>query len=78
MGARAMLYIVEVPIGAESERFIYEMGQMRIWLDHKHCQPIAFRQLRGRLVYRVDFTEEAQAKDFAATFSGRLRSDSAT
>jgi hypothetical protein len=71
-----MLYVVEIPVSAESGRLIAEMGQMRTWLDHMHYQPIAFRQLRGRLACRVDFANEAEAKDFAKAFSGQLLSAS--
>lgn len=69
-----LLHIVEVPVSSQSEHFGEGMGQMRTWLDHMHYQPIAFRQLRGRLLCRVDFTDEAQAKGFAKAFSGRLLS----
>lgn len=67
-----MLYVVEVPIRAEPGHLVGEMGQMRTWLDHMRYQPIAFRQLRGGLACRVDFTNEAEATSFAKAFSGRL------
>ena len=69
-----MLHVVEVPVSSEPEHFAEVMGQMRAWLDHMHYEPTAFRQLRGGLLCRVDFTDEAQATGFAKAFSGRLLS----
>jgi hypothetical protein len=47
---------------------------MRTWLDHMDYRPIGFRQSRS--VCRVEFTEEPEARAFAAAFSGRVRSAS--
>jgi hypothetical protein len=72
-----MLCVVEIPIRAEAEHLIDEMDHMRTLLDHMHYQPVAFCQLHGRLVCRLDFTDEAQATRFATAFSGRLLDTSA-
>ena len=66
-----MLYIVEIPIDSDLTE---QMGQMRLWLDHLRCQPGAFRSssVGGKVVCRVEFLVEAEARAFAQTFGGRV------
>ena len=66
-----MLYIVEIPIDGDlTER----MGQMRTWLDHLRYQPGALRSSSagGKVVFRVEFMVEAEARAFAQAFGGRV------
>jgi hypothetical protein len=67
-----MLFTVEVRlIGDDLPSF---MGQMRTWLDHKHCEPDGFRCSKGSpaTAVRLDFKIEQEALDFADAFRGHL------
>ena len=70
-----MLYIVEIPVSGEPNSLLEQMSQMRTWLDHMQYQPMAFRQIPGKPMCRVDFIEEGQARSFAKAFSGQLLGD---
>ena len=67
------MFPVEIPIFDE-RRLVETMESMRTWLDHKRFEPAAFRYSygRSRLVFRIDFSAEAQAIDFAKAFSGEI------
>ena len=67
-----MLYIVEIPIGTEPKSLLEQMNQMRTWLDHMQYQPVGFRRIEGKAVCRVDFVDEAQARNFASAFAGQM------
>jgi hypothetical protein len=66
----AMLYIVEVAIGAGN--LALELNQMRTWLDHMKFQAIGFRQIPGANICRVDFEGEQEARAFAQAFAGQV------
>jgi hypothetical protein len=62
-----MLFIVEIsPNGNLGE----QLSNMRIWLDHKRSDTVAFR--RSQSGWHVDFESENEAKEFARAFYGRL------
>jgi hypothetical protein len=66
------MFSVERVIGAES--IVDTMEAMRTWLDHKHYEPATFRYTftSGGGVFRVDFSNETAAADFAMAFQGKL------
>jgi hypothetical protein len=66
------MFSVERVIGEES--IVDAMETMRTWLDHKHYEPATFRYTftSGGVVFRVDFTNETAAADFATAFQGKL------
>jgi hypothetical protein len=53
------------------------MRQMRTWLDHRKITPSAFRQsgCPGGLALNVEFNLRAEAENFAAAFTGRVRGE---
>ena len=67
-----MLYIVEIPI--DGGDLTARMAQMRTWLDHLRYQPGALRSSSagGKIVLRVEFIVEAEARAFAQAFGGRM------
>jgi len=68
-----MRYIVELAISEQD--FTDQMNTMRAWLDHRRCQPSAFRFADSEQgVCRVHFEAESEAEAFAREFSGRLLS----
>jgi hypothetical protein len=50
------------------------MSAMRMWLDHHHFEPGAFRQLHlgVGVIFRLEFKREREAVAFANAFGGRL------
>ena len=66
-----MRYVVELAISEQD--FTERMNAMRAWLDHRRCQPSAFR-IAGpdQSVCRVYFEAESEAEAFAREFGGRL------
>jgi hypothetical protein len=65
------MFSVERMIGEES--IVDTMEAMRTWLDHKHYEPATFRYTftSGGVVFRVDFSNETAAADFATGVSGQ-------
>jgi len=51
-----------------------KMAAMREWLDHHRFQPSAFRHTftSPGIVFRVDFSVEADAAKFAKAFGGHV------
>lgn len=66
------MFSVERVIAEES--IVDAMETMRTWLDHKHYEPAIFRYTftGDGVVFRVDFTNERAASDFAMAFQGKL------
>ena len=72
MGAPAMLYLVEVRVGASD--LVTRMSEMRQWLDRERYEPDLFyyrTEGDGALV-RVEFKYEREALAFADAFDGRI------
>ena len=65
-----MLHIVEVII--DTENLMYQLGQMRSWLDHMKCEAVGFRKIPEKNICRVDFENEEEARAFAEAFSGQI------
>lgn len=66
------MFVVEIITHGAS--LIDEMTAMRLWLDHQHFEPASFRPIidERRVVFRVDFTVEAEAISFATAFGGKI------
>jgi len=67
------MFLVEIRIPNE-DMLTEEMQAMRTWLDHRRFEPATFRYTFAPPagVFRIDFTDEAQAAAFAAAFGGRV------
>ena len=67
-----MRYVVELTI-SEAD-FTEQMNSMRAWLDHRRCQPSAFRFAGAEAAgeCRVHFEAASDAEAFAREFGGRL------
>lgn len=72
------MFPVEVRI-PESDDFGRVMTAMREWLDHRRFQPSTFRHTSTSpgVVFRLDFSAEAEAAVFAKEFGGRVIGDNA-
>jgi hypothetical protein len=72
LGAEVAMQVAEIRIngGNLAER----LGEMRAWLDQRHCEPAIFTYSRDRetLVVRVSFKTPGEAQAFASSFAGRL------
>ncbi|TMJ59878.1 MAG: hypothetical protein E6G81_07935 [Alphaproteobacteria bacterium] len=63
--------VISIP---DEDALAARMDTMRQWLDHQRFEPATFRYTfaaRG-LLFRVEFTVEAQALAFAKAFDGQL------
>jgi hypothetical protein len=66
------VFTVEIRIMDEAA-LAHRMTEMREWLDHQRFEPARFHltYLPG-IVFRVDFTIEAEAAAFAEKFGGHV------
>jgi hypothetical protein len=67
-----LLYTVEVQlIGAGLPTML---SDMRTWLDHHRIEPDSFRHFSrtSKVVFRVEFKLEAEARAFAKALGGRV------
>ena len=67
-----MQYIVEISVS--NRDFIDSMTQMRSWFDHRRIEPDWFRHasVGAGIIFRVDFSVEADASAFAKAFGGQV------
>ena len=65
------MFPVEIRLPDE-ERLTARMATMREWLDHQRFEPASFRYTfePPGILFRVEFTVEAQAVAFAKAFGG--------
>ena len=69
------MFPVEIPIPERDEDALpTRMTAMREWLDHRRFEPSVFRYSFAApgLLFRVEFTVEAEAAAFAKAFGGRV------
>ncbi|HEV2098305.1 MAG TPA: hypothetical protein VGR45_05200 [Stellaceae bacterium] len=66
--------IATVEIRLTGGNLAREMGQMRLWLDHRKIATHAFRQSRSPsgLALHVEFNSQTAAEDFATEFARRV------
>jgi len=64
--------VFTVEICIPEDALTARMTLIREWLDHQHFEPAAFRYTFASrdLLFRVEFTVEAQAVAFAKAFGG--------
>ena len=67
------MFPVEVLI-ADEDKLVETIETMRTWLDHKRFEPAVFRYSFGdaRILFQVDFANEAEAAEFAKAFAGSV------
>jgi len=67
-----LLYTAEVQLIGGSLPTM--LSDMRTWLDHRRVEPDSFRHFSraAKVVFRVDFKLEAEARAFAKAFGGRV------
>ena len=67
-----LLYTVEVQLIEGSLPTM--LSDMRTWLDHHRVEPDSFRHFSrpGKVVFRVEFKLEPEARGFAKAFRGRV------
>ncbi len=69
------MFAVEIPIlESDEDALTARMNAMREWLDHRRVEPSTFRYTFAELgmLFRVDFSAEAAALQFAREFGGRM------
>ena len=66
------VYTAEVRVAAGD--LVDRMTEMRVWLDHRHFEPLVFRyaSIGSSIEVRVEFAIEDEARAFAAEFHGHL------
>jgi hypothetical protein len=65
-----MIYPVEITLNRDT--LGDEMDHIRTWLDQMKYRPSMFRLTFHTHKLLVDFSDEGEAKAFAAAFGGRL------
>jgi hypothetical protein len=67
--------VFPVEIRIAEDALTARMATMREWLDHQRFEPAVFRYTftSPGILFRVEFTLEAQAEAFAKAFDGQVQ-----
>jgi hypothetical protein len=59
----------------DEDALMGRMARMREWLDHQRFEPATFRYTftSPGILFRVEFTAEAEAVAFAKAFAGQVQ-----